>query len=102
MSIKQVVEGSLFDADLREIIKEIAAERDGTINKKRLGWWIKRHSGRVVNGLRFIVDDTLKTNAVRWKIEKIDNKSVSSVLSVLNPSISEFSSSDKINDVEVF
>lgn len=102
MSIKQVVEGSLFDADLREIIKEIAAERDGTINKKRLGWWIKRHSGRVVDGLRIVVDDTLKTNAVRWKIEKIDNESVSSVLSVLNPSISEFSSAEKINDTERF
>ncbi|MGZ8954886.1 MAG: hypothetical protein ACXW0Q_09435 [Methylovulum sp.] len=103
-SVKQIVEycGNPNYEDLKEVVIEIASERDGSINKKRLGWWIKRHSGRVVNGMRLVIDDSLKTNSGRWKIEKIKNESVSSFLSVLNPSLSEFSSTEKINDTEVF
>lgn len=93
---KDVVNDSVCNSDLRELIVEIAAERDGTINKKKLGWWIKRHSGRVVNGLRFTVDDSVNTNAAHWKIEQINKKSVSSVLSVSNPPLSENGSEVKI------
>jgi len=101
-TVKKVVEDCAGWADLKEVLPDLAIERDGTINKRKLGWWIKRHSGRVVNGFRLVVDDSFKTNAVRWKIEKIDTESVFSVLSVLNPSIGEFSRETKINDVEVF
>jgi len=102
-SVKQIVEycGNPNYEDLKEVVIEIASERDGSINKKRLGWWIKRHSGRVVNGMRLVSDDSLKTNSVRWKIEKIKTESVSSFLSVLSPSLGEFSSTEKINDAEV-
>jgi len=36
-----------------DVIREIAGEKDGSINKTRLGWWLKRHEGRVVDGLRY-------------------------------------------------
>jgi putative DNA primase/helicase len=49
---------------LLEAITDIAGERDGSINRKRLGWWIKRHAGRVLNGLRF-VPDNVTTNAAK-------------------------------------
>ena len=101
-AVKKVVDDCSGWADLKEVLPDLAIERDGTINKHKLGWWIKRHSGRVVNGLRIVVDDSFKTNSVRWKIEKINNESVSSVLSVLNPSVMEFSSAEKINDTERF
>jgi len=52
--------------------------------------------------MRLVIDDSLKTNSGRWKIEKIKTESVSSFLSVLNPSLGEFSSTEKINDAEVF
>lgn len=55
---------------LLEAINDIAGERDGSINRKRLGWWIKRHAGRVVNGLR-IVQDTASLNAAKWKVESV-------------------------------
>jgi len=81
-TIKTIVEDSLLNSDLREILVEVATDRDGTINKRKLGWWFKRHAGRVVDGLRFVADDTLKTNASMWKIENISHESVISVLSV--------------------
>lgn len=55
---------------LREIIGDIAGERDGSIDRKRLGWWIKRHAGRVVNGLR-LAKDTATHNAAKWKVESV-------------------------------
>ncbi len=94
-AVKTFAEDCLKHDDLKDVLPEFAIERDGTINKKKLGWWIKRHSGRVVNGSRLVVDDTLKTNSARWKIEKITPESVLSVLSVLNPAISKFSSGEK-------
>lgn len=56
--------------ELREIIGDIAGERDGSINRKRLGWWIKRHARQVVNGLR-LVQDTATHNAAKWKAESV-------------------------------
>ena len=55
---------------LHDAVIDIAGERDGTINRKRLGWWIKRHAGRVVNGLR-LVQDTAIRNAALWKVESV-------------------------------
>ncbi len=56
---------------LLEAITDIAGERDGSINRKRLGWWIKRHAGRVVDGLRFVHDKSVTSNATKWKVESV-------------------------------
>ena len=40
-------------AELREVLHDIADER-GEINRRRLGWWIKRHAGRIVESRRFV------------------------------------------------
>lgn len=61
--------------ELREILHDIADER-GEINRHRLGRWIKRHEGQIVDGLRFARCNG-STSAERWRVE-----SVSSVLSV--------------------
>lgn len=60
--------------ELAEILHDIADDR-GEINRHRLGRWIKRHAGQIVDSLRF-VRCTGNTSAERWRIE-----SVSSVLS---------------------
>ena len=39
--------------ELHEVLRDIADER-GVINRRKLGWWIKRHAGRIVNGRRFV------------------------------------------------
>ena len=56
---------------LLEAITDIAGERDGSINRKRLGWWIKRHAGQVVNGLRFVQDKSVSSNTAKWKVESV-------------------------------
>jgi hypothetical protein len=65
-------------SELREVLHDIAAER-GEINRRKLGWWIRRHAGRIVDGLR-IVRATGNGSAERWRIEAVE--SVSPVSSV--------------------
>lgn len=60
--------------ELKEILHDIADER-GEINRRRLGKWIKRHEGQIVDGFRF-TRCSGNTSAERWRVE-----SVSSVLS---------------------
>ncbi len=70
----------IHDDELQEILHDIAGER-GEINRRRLGWWIRRHAGRIVNGLRF-VRCSGNSSAERWRVE-----SVSPVLAVLNSTV---------------
>jgi hypothetical protein len=65
---------------LREVLHDIADER-GEINRRRLGWWIKRHAGRIVDGRRF-VRASGNRSAEAWKVESVSP--VSSVTSVPN------------------
>jgi hypothetical protein len=64
--------------ELREVLEDIAAER-GEINRKRLGRWINRHAGRIVNGRRFTSLNG-SSSSKRWQVE-----SVSSVCEVSAP-----------------
>ena len=72
-AVKKANQGN--EDELKEILDDIAEER-GEINRRRLGRWIKRHSGRIVNNLRFVRCDG-KNSAEKWRVE-----SVSLVLSV--------------------
>jgi len=62
-------------AELREVLNDIASER-GEINRRKLGWWIRRHAGRIVAGKR-IVRAASSGSAERWRVEVVE--SVSSV-----------------------
>ena len=42
----------------------------GEINRRRLGWWIRRHAGRIVDGLRFVRSST-KLSAGGWCVESV-------------------------------
>jgi hypothetical protein len=53
--------------ELREVLRDIADER-GEINRMKLGRWIKRHAGRIVDGLRF-VRAAGSRSAEAWKVE---------------------------------
>lgn len=64
--------------DLHEVITDIADER-GQINRRRLGWWISRHAGRHVNGLKLQKVPGAR-NADQWKV--VSASSVPSVPSV--------------------
>jgi len=68
-AVKQT--GTFYDenAELCEVLHDIADER-GEINRRKLGWWIRRHAGRIVDGKR-IVRGTGNSSAERWKVEVV-------------------------------
>jgi len=57
------------DVDLREVLREVAEER-GEINRRRLGRWIARHQGRIVDELRF-ERDSGTSSAERWRAKTV-------------------------------
>jgi hypothetical protein len=75
--VREAVGKSLLhgNEELKEILHDIADER-GEINRHRLGRWIKRHEGQIVDGLRF-ARSSGNTSAERWYVESVS--SVSSV-----------------------
>jgi len=50
-------------------LREVAEER-GEINRRRLGRWIARHQGRIVDGLRF-ERDSGTSSAERWRAKTV-------------------------------
>ncbi|WP_197488524.1 hypothetical protein [Methylomonas koyamae] len=66
--------------ELREVLDDIANER-GEINRRKLGRWIKRHAGRIVDGKRFVRAPG-NSSSERWRVE-----SVLSVLEVVSDPI---------------
>jgi hypothetical protein len=78
-----------FDAqELNEVLFEVG-EIKGEINRRRLGKWISRHQGRIVDGLRF-EKASGTTSAERWHV-----KSVTSVKSVTPPEAAQAVSTEK-------
>jgi hypothetical protein len=63
------------NADLKEAIHEFACDR-GEINRRKLGWWIRRHEGQVVNGKRFRRTDSAGS-AEKWRVEVLEVSPVS-------------------------
>lgn len=72
----------LCEPGMDEIFREIAEDK-GQINRRRLGKWISRHQGRIVDGLRF-ERASGTTSAERWQ-----SKSVTSDKSVAFPERTE-------------
>jgi hypothetical protein len=70
---------------LREVLHEVAGERS-EINRRKLGWWIRRHAGRIVDGKR-IIRARGNRSAEAWRIEIVE--SVSPVCSVSPQSAGE-------------
>ncbi|WPC65677.1 DNA-primase RepB domain-containing protein [Rhodoferax ferrireducens] len=78
--IREAVEKS--NAAFAEVLREVAEER-GEINRRRLGRWIARHQGRIVDGMRF-ERDSGTSSAEKWRV-----KSVMSVLKVSLPEVAQ-------------
>ena len=92
ISVKSIAEDAAKCSDLKDALPFCVFERDGnTINKAKLGWWIKRNAGCVVNGLRIVADSSVTANSNRWRVESITDQSALSVLSALSAPDSEFS-----------
>ena len=62
--------------NMDEILRQIAEDKQ-QINRRRLGRWISRHQGRIVDGLRF-ERASGTTSAERWQVKSVkSDKSVS-------------------------
>ena len=68
--------------ELLEVLRDIAEER-GAINRRKMGWWIKRHAGRIVDGRRF-ARASGNRSAEAWQVETV-GESVLPVLPVSPP-----------------
>ena len=71
--------------ELHEVLREIADER-GEINRRRLGKWISRKQGVIVDGLRF-ERASGTTSAERWQVKSV--ASITSVMSVPEPELAK-------------
>ena len=60
--------------NLREVLLEIAGEREN-IDRRRLGWWLKRHAGQIIDGKR-IVNAGGDGPACRWRVESVSSVSL--------------------------
>jgi len=90
--IRDAVAKAMVNPELNEVVREIAEER-GEINRRRLGKWIARHQGRIVDGLRF-ERASGTTAAERWIV-----KLVTSVSSVSSSQPAESVSEESADDV---
>jgi hypothetical protein len=68
---KQAAEFPREHQELGEVLRDIAEER-GEINRRKLGWWIRRHVGQIVDGLRF-VRSSGNRSAEAWKVEVVES-----------------------------
>lgn len=80
-AVKQAITFNDENAELREVLRDIADER-GEINRRKLGWWIRRHAGRIVDGRRF-VRASGNRSAEAWQVEVVESVSPVSSVSIL-------------------
>jgi hypothetical protein len=68
--VRELVATAHTNIELAEILEDIAPDRKGGFNNKSLGRWLKRHTGRVVDGCRFVPADGSR-NAIAWRLESV-------------------------------
>lgn len=66
-TVKEIVKaGEEDDSPLAEVLHDIAGE-GRAINTRRLGWWLRRQAGRIVNGLKLVQYGSVSGTA-QWKM----------------------------------
>ena len=60
--------------ELREALLDIAPDRGGEINRRKLGHWLKRHALRIVDRLKFSKGDAVR-NAECWRVGQVSDTS---------------------------
>ncbi|WP_300106332.1 DNA-primase RepB domain-containing protein [Rhodoferax sp.] len=88
-AVRDAVTYALFsDNDFSQTLHEIAEER-GEINRRRLGRWVSRHQGRIVDGMKF-ERASGTTSVERWFVK-----------SDLTASASQPAESDELTEAEI-
>lgn len=55
--------------ELKEVLAEIAGEKGGVLNNRKLGWWLKRNENKIVDNMR-IVRERGSRSAEVWRVVK--------------------------------
>jgi putative DNA primase/helicase len=64
--------GEFINPDLREALLNIAPNRDGSLNTKKLAGWLRKNTGKVVAGMKVIQDGSDDhTKTAMWKVIKM-------------------------------
>lgn len=72
--IRDVVKASESNPVLQDALLQISPAKADTIDRRHLGWWVRKNSGKVVNGKRFAKDTTRTRNAELWRLEVLEPK----------------------------
>jgi len=70
-AVKQAAVSPRERQELGEVLRDIAEER-GEINRRKLGWWIRRHAGRIVDGRRFVRSSGSRS-AEAWQVDVVES-----------------------------
>jgi len=69
-TVKEIVRASEDDdSPLADVLHDSAGE-GRTINTKRLGWWLRRNAGRIVDGMK--LTQSRVSNMAEWKVTPIE------------------------------
>jgi hypothetical protein len=66
----EAVERASSSEPLKAVLQEVCRDRDGTLNTRRLGSWLRKHSDRIADGKRFVRAGE-KDHTLLWKVEAI-------------------------------
>jgi putative DNA primase/helicase len=67
--VQHVIDRALNDSDFQAALVTVAQSRGGIISNDRLGRWLSKIEGKIVNGFSFSKDG-IKSGRQMWKLEK--------------------------------
>jgi putative DNA primase/helicase len=72
-TVKEIVRASEEDdSPLADVLHDIAGEGRG-INTKRLGWWLRRNAGRIVDGMRLTQTRVSRVSGTsEWRVAPVE------------------------------
>ncbi|KYC30325.1 hypothetical protein A0J57_21070 [Sphingobium sp. 22B] len=69
MTVRKVVDCADNKVELRDALEDLPVTERGYINRGKLGWYLKKHAHRIVNGMEIRPADCSERNA--WCVAKV-------------------------------
>lgn len=63
--------GNQIRPDFLQSLADVAGERNGEINTRRLAKWLSSHRGRIVDGMKFVDDQDNHAKQKVWSVAKV-------------------------------
>ncbi len=60
-----------IEADLRDVLMRIGAGRNGVIDARGIGHWLRRHTGQTIGNLKLVKTGRSQENTGKWCVETI-------------------------------